>query len=40
MFKVANKLRNVKKNIKRWNKDNFGNIFDNKRKIIEELKEI
>ena len=40
MFKVASKLKNVKRNIKRWNKDTFGNIFDNKRKVIEELKEI
>ena len=40
MFKVANKLKNVKRNIKRWSKDTFGNIFDNKRKAIEELKEI
>ena len=40
MFKVAKKMRNFKDNIKRWNKETFGNIFDSKRRIIEELKEI
>ena len=40
MFKVVAKLKNVKKKIKIWNKNTFGNIFDNKNKIMEELKEI
>ena len=30
MFKVVAKLKNVKKNILKWNKDTFGNIFENK----------
>ena len=40
MFKVAAKLKNVKKNIKIWNKNTFGNIFESKNKIMEELKDI
>ena len=40
MFQVAAKLKNVKKNIKKWNKHTFGNIFENKKKILEELKDI
>lgn len=40
MFRVATKLKNVKKNILKWNKDTFGNIFENKKKIMEEIKEI
>ena len=40
MFKVASNLKNVKMNIKRWNKDTFGDIFYNKKKVFEELKEI
>ena len=40
MFKVVAKLKNVKKNIKKWNKHTFGNIFENKKKILEELKDI
>ena len=40
MFKVATKLKNVKKNnIKKWNKDIFANIFENI-KILEEFKDI
>ena len=39
MFRVAKKMRNVKDNIKKWNRDNFGNIFENKRKILEEFKQ-
>ena len=38
MFRVAKKLRNVKDNIKKWNRDTFGNIFENKRKIIKKIK--
>ena len=30
MFRVATKLKNVKKNIKIWNKHTFGKIFENK----------
>ena len=37
MFKVAKKLRNVKDNMKRWNRETFGNIFESKRRILEEL---
>ena len=40
MFRVVAKLKNVKKNIKIWNKTTFGNIFQNKKKIVEELKDI
>ena len=40
MFRVAAKLKNVKKDIKKWNKHTFGNIFENKKKILEELKDI
>lgn len=39
MFKVAAKLKNVLKNIKIWNKETFGNIFQNKKKVLEELKD-
>ena len=35
MFRVATKLKNVKKNIKIWNKNTFGNIFKNKKNILE-----
>ena len=40
MFRVVAKLKNVKKNIKKWNKNTFGNIFEYKKNIFEELKEI
>lgn len=40
MFRVAAKLKNVKKHIKIWNKMTFGNIFDKKSKILEELRDI
>lgn len=40
MFRVAAKLKNVKKHIKIQNKTTFGNIFQNKTKILEELKDI
>ncbi len=40
LFRVAAKLKNVKKSIKFWNKTTFGNIFENKNKIVEELKDI
>ena len=40
IFRVAKNLRNVKDNIKTRNKETFGNIFENKRKILEELKAI
>ena len=39
VFKVVAKLKNVKKMIKIWNKNTFGNIFENKKKILEELKD-
>ena len=38
MFKIASKLKNVKRNIKRWNKDTFGKKNYNKKKVLEELK--
>ena len=37
MFKVAKKLRNVKLNIRKWNKLDFGNIFHSKAQILEDL---
>ena len=30
MYRVAHKLKNVKRNIKIWNKSNFGHIFQDK----------
>ena len=33
-------MRNIKDNIKRWNKDTFGNIFYSKMNVLEELKVI
>ena len=38
LYKVASKLRNVKKEARIWNKRCFGNIFEIKPKIKEELK--
>lgn len=40
MYKLANKLRHVKDNIRIWNKESFGNIFSNKAKISSNLKDI
>ena len=37
LYQVASKLINVKKKVKIWNKRCFGNIFDNKSIIKEEL---
>lgn len=37
MFKVAKKLRNVKLNVRKWNKSFFGNIFHSKAGILEDL---
>ena len=38
MFRVVAKLKNVKKNIKKWNKHTFGNIFENKKRFWRNLK--
>ena len=38
MFRVATKLKNVKNNIKIWNKNTFGNIFENKKRLWRSLK--
>lgn len=40
MFKVAKKLRNVKDKIKNWNKTEFGNIFESKSSIMEDISQI
>lgn len=40
MYKVVKKLKNVKDNVKKWNKDCFGNIFTSKATTLLELKEI
>lgn len=40
MYKVAKKLKNIKVNIKIWNKKVFGDIFDSKKKLKEELDQI
>ncbi|XP_059075341.1 uncharacterized protein LOC131875276 [Cryptomeria japonica] len=40
MYRVAKKLRNVKDNIKKWNKEVFGDLFAAKTKTQLELKEM
>ncbi|XP_059071116.1 uncharacterized protein LOC131863509 [Cryptomeria japonica] len=40
MFRVAKKFVEVKSNIRKWNKESFGNIFVNKATIQLDLKEI
>ena len=37
MFQVAYKLSYIKCNIKKWNKSDFGNIFQSNAKISEDL---
>ena len=37
MFKVAKKLKDIKFNVKKWNKLDFGNIFQLKANILEDL---
>lgn len=37
MFKVVSNLKILKKNIKEWNKKDFGNIFEEKEKLEVEL---
>ena len=39
LYRIASKLKNVKKEVKVWNKECFGNIFEIKEKI-EELQKI
>ena len=40
LYKVASKLKNVKKEVKIWNKNCFGNIFQNKTAIKEDIQKI
>lgn len=40
MYRIAKKLRNVKDNIKNWNKEVFSDLFATKTKTHMELKEI
>ena len=40
LFRVASKLKNIKKNVKIWNKICFCNIFENKSIIKEDLQKI
>ena len=37
MFRVAQKLKNVKRNIKFWNKTNFGHLFQEKDEKTDQL---
>ena len=37
MFRISQKLKNVKRNIKVWNKLDFGNIFQEKDEKIDQL---
>lgn len=40
MYKVVKKLKFVNDNVKRWNKESFGNIFVSKAAILLDLKDI
>ncbi len=40
MYKVAKKLRFIKMEIQKWNKMDFGNIFQAKERILEDLVEV
>ncbi|KAH9312169.1 hypothetical protein KI387_027204, partial [Taxus chinensis] len=40
MFKLVEKLKNVKARLKVWNKETFGNIFAHKTEISEVLKKL
>lgn len=40
MFRIVKKLRNVKRRIRIWNKEDFGHIFQAKSKAIDNLSEI
>lgn len=37
MYKVAKKLKNIKMEIRKWNKKDFGDIFLEKERIMEDL---
>ncbi|XP_059073537.1 uncharacterized protein LOC131874265 [Cryptomeria japonica] len=40
IFKIVKKLKIIKKNLNHWNKEHFGNIFDNKAQVESELVEV
>ena len=40
MYRVSQKLKNVKRNIKSWNRTNFGHIFQEKDEISNQLSSI
>lgn len=40
MYRVVKKLKSVKDNIRIWNKSSFGNIFEAKGKVQDDLKKI
>ena len=40
LYRIVTKLKNVKKEVKIWNKECFGNIFEIKEKIKEDLHKI
>ena len=40
MYRFQKKLKNLKQLLKLWNKQTFGNIFDSKKKVSEQMSEI
>ncbi|XP_059068415.1 uncharacterized protein LOC131858937 [Cryptomeria japonica] len=40
IFKIVNKLKIIKQNLIHWNKEHFGNIFDNKAQVEADLVEV
>ena len=40
MYKLAKKLKNIKMEIRKWNKMDFGNIFQSKDGFLEKLAEV
>lgn len=40
IYKFVNKIKIIKQNLNHWNKEQFGNIFDNKAQVEAELAEV
>ena len=40
MYQFQNKIKLLKANIKKWNKDSFGNIFQAKKELDNKIKEV
>ena len=40
MYQFQQKLKLLKSNIKKWNKDSFGNIFQAKKELDNKIKEV